>query len=122
MNSQALKDESLEQQVLKLRREIRFLKRWVLVAAAGLLVAIVALRNSNEHRAAMPQAVGKDFVLIDSESRAQLRFAGFGERSEGRSEKRPEIERGDPFEGTLHGLRLQQHAGNIIMLRRVAHE
>jgi hypothetical protein len=122
MNSQASKDESLEQQVLKLQREIRFLKRWVLVAAGGLLVAIVALRNSGEHRVEMPQAVAKDFALIDSESRAQLRFAGFGARSEQRPEERLEIECGDPFEGTLDGLRLQQHAGNIVVLRSVAHE
>lgn len=80
MNSDARENELLSE-IQKLQGEIRLLKRWGAIAAAGLLVLILVFRLADHHRVSTQQLVAKDFVLIDSDGRARVRVAVFPEGS-----------------------------------------
>jgi hypothetical protein len=81
MNSEAHDNELLLRQVQKLEREIRFIKRWVTMAAVALLGLILVLRAFDRHRVSTQQVVAKDFVLVDGEGRARVRVAVFPQGS-----------------------------------------
>lgn len=81
MNPDERENELLAQQVHKLQHDIRFMKRWGAIAAAGLVVLILAFRAADRHRVTTQQIVARDFVLIDSDGRARVRVAVFPEGS-----------------------------------------
>jgi hypothetical protein len=81
MNSEAHENELLLRQVQKLEREIRFLKRWAVMAAMALLALIIIFRAFDRHRVSTQQLVAKDFVLVDSNGQARVRVAVFPDGS-----------------------------------------
>lgn len=81
MNPDERENELLAQEVHKLQHDIRFMKRWGAIAAAGLIVLILAFRAADRHRVTTQQIVARDFVLIDSDGRARVRVAVFPEGS-----------------------------------------
>jgi hypothetical protein len=81
MNSEVREKELLAQQVHKLQNEVRFLKRWAVIAAAALLVLMGVLRAVDHHRLSTQEVVAKDFLLIDSEGRERVRIGVFPEGS-----------------------------------------
>jgi len=132
MNSEAGENELLLQQVQKLEREIHFIKRWTMMAAVALLGLVVAFRASDRHRVSTQQVVAKDFVLVDAGGRARIRVAvlpqesGMGSSATAESALLTHIRcSGNCTEQIfpqkiLDGLGFEQHAGDIIVLRRVA--
>lgn len=81
MDSQVRENEVLAQQVLKLQNELRFLKRWGIIATAALLVLMVVFRATDHHRLRTQELVAKDFLLLDSDGRARARIGVFPEGS-----------------------------------------